>query len=49
MLHTIYQGYRPCGFRQEDILRFPYISLCKTCDTQGGAILAPGAYFEQTW
>ena len=32
MLHTKYQCSRPCGFRQEDFLCFPYISLCKTCD-----------------
>ena len=22
MLHTKYQGFRPCGFRQEDFFRF---------------------------
>ena len=32
MLHTKYQGSRPCGFSQEDFSHFPYISLCKTID-----------------
>ena len=36
MLYTKYQGSRPCGFRQEDFSRFPYISLCKICDPGGG-------------
>jgi hypothetical protein len=27
MLHTKYQGSRPCGFRQEAFLRFPYVTL----------------------
>ena len=41
MLHTKYQGSRPCGFRQ-DFFCFPYISLCKTFDTLGGgAIFGP--------
>ena len=36
MLHTKYQGPRPCGFRQEDFMCvFPYISQCKTCDPPG--------------
>ena len=34
MLHTKYQGSRPCGFRQEDFQVFPYISLCKTCNSR---------------
>ena len=42
MLNTKYQGSRPCGFRQEDFVTFSYISLCKTCDPQGQAFLAPG-------
>ena len=29
--------------------RFLYVSLCKTCDLMGGAILGPWSYFEQTW
>ena len=42
MLHTIYQGSRPYGFRQEDFsMFFPYISLCVTCDPFGGAIFGP--------
>ena len=32
MLHTNYQGFRPCGIRHEDYFMFPYISLCKTYD-----------------
>ena len=37
MLHTKYQGSRPCGFRQEDCFsHFAYISFCKTCDPRGG-------------
>ena len=28
MLHTKYQGSGPCGYRQEDLLMFPNISLC---------------------
>ena len=38
MLHTKYQGSRPCGFRKEDFSCFSYISLCKTCDPREGAI-----------
>ena len=42
MQHTKYLGSRPFSFRQEDCFAcFPYISLCKTCDPQGGAISAP--------
>ena len=37
MLHTKYQGSRPCGYRQEDFHCFPYLSLCKTCDPRGGS------------
>ena len=37
ILHTKYQGAKPYGFRQEDILYvFPYIGLCKTCDPKAG-------------
>ena len=43
MLHTKYQGSRPCGFRQEDFSMFPYISLCKTCDSEEGPLLDPRA------
>ena len=35
MLHTKYQGFKPCGFR-EDFSCFLYIRLCTTCDIQGG-------------
>ena len=30
MLHTKYQGFTPCGFWQEEFLRFSYITFCKT-------------------
>ena len=46
MLHTKYQGSKPRGFKQEDFFYvFPYKSLCKACESQGGTIpfLAPGA------
>ena len=36
MLHTKYQGSRPCGFRQKRFFHVsPYISLCKACDPLG--------------
>ena len=41
MLHTKYQGSWPYGFKKEDFHVFPYISLCKTCIPQGGAIFGP--------
>ena len=41
MLHTIYQGSRPYGFRQEYFQVFPYISMCKIWDPQGSAIFRP--------
>ena len=39
MLHTKYQGSRPCGFRQEDLFMF---ALCKTFDPR--AIFLPQGY-----
>ena len=37
MLHTKYQGSRPCGFRHEVFFsRFPYKSLFKTFDPKRG-------------
>ena len=37
ILHTKYQGSRPCSFRQEDCFHVaPYMSLCETCDFRGG-------------
>ena len=41
MLHTKYQDSRPYGFRQEDFSCFYYVSQCKSCDPQGGAIFDP--------
>ena len=38
LVHTKYQGSRPCGFRQEDFFTF---SLFKTFYPQGGAIFDP--------
>ena len=38
MLHTKYQGLRPCGLRQDNFSCFPCIGLCKTCDPQGEPI-----------
>ena len=33
MLHTKYQGYRPCAFRQEDFLKFSsQKSIFSLCD-----------------
>ena len=44
MLYTKYLSSRPYGFRREEFLNvFPYISLCKTCDPWGLAIIGPGA------
>ena len=44
LLHSKYQGSRPCGFKQEDfVLRFfSYISLCKTCDLRVEPFLPHG-------
>ena len=37
ILHTKYQGSRPCGFRQEDFFHVaPYVNLCKTCAPEAG-------------
>ena len=41
MLHTKYQGCRPCGFGQEDFSCFHYISLCKTHDPLGRGQVLP--------
>ena len=44
MLHIKYQGSRPYGFKKkkEDFSCFPYVSLCKTCDPQGGVTFGHG-------
>ena len=42
MLHTRYQGSRPCGFRQEAISYFPYRGLCKTFDPRAGHFWSQG-------
>ena len=41
LLSTKYQGSRPCGFRQEDVFMFPYISLYIKCDPSGQAHFWP--------
>ena len=42
MLHTKYQGSRPCGFRQEDLFMF----LSKTCDPEAGHFWPQGFYLN---
>ena len=45
MLHTKYQGSRPCGFRQEDFFMFlPIKAYVKpvTPEAEPGAIFDPG-------
>ena len=42
MLHTKYQGSKPYGFRQKVFFMFFLISIYKTCDRWGGAILDQG-------
>ena len=37
-----YHGFRTYGFRQEYLNVFPYISLCKTCDSGAGPFLDQG-------
>ena len=44
MLHTKYQGSRPCGFRQEDFSLFS--SLSKTSDPRAEPFLTPGILFK---
>ena len=50
MLHTKYQGSRPCGFRQEDFFMFlPILVLFfKHVTPETGSFLDPGAQFKQT-
>ena len=48
MLHTKYQVSRSWGLIQEYSFHDIPISLCKTCDPQGGPIsLAPGAFLNK--
>ena len=50
MLHTKYEGSRPCGFREDLLIFSPYIiSLCKTFDPGAKPFLVKGILFEQTW
>ena len=42
MLHTKYQGSRPCGFRQEDFFYvFPIQAYVKHLTPRGGPFLGP--------
>ena len=44
MLHTKYQGSRPCGFRQEDFFMFlPILVYVKHVTPGGIAIFGPRA------
>ena len=48
MLHTKYQGSRPCGFRQEDFFMFlPILVYVKYVTPGAGSFLAHGASFKQ--
>ena len=40
---------RLCGFREKNVLRFSYISLCKIDKPRAGQFLAQGSLLEQTW
>ena len=40
LLHTKYQGSKPCGFRHDGFFMCPYLSLCKPCDP-GWVIIGP--------
>ena len=43
MLHTKYQGFRPCGFRQEDFfILLPIKAYVKPVTPEAGPFLAPG-------
>ena len=48
MIHTKHQGSSLVVSDKKIFSRFPYISLCITCDPRGGPIFVPGASFEQT-
>ena len=47
MLHTKYQGSRPCGFRQEDFSCFSSISLCKHVTPGVGQIWPLGQHLNK--
>ena len=43
MLHTKYQGSRPCGFRREDFFKFlPIKAYVKPVFSEAEPFLAPG-------
>ena len=49
VLHTKYQGSRPCGFRQEDFFMFlPILVYVNHVTPRAGSFLAPGAKFILT-
>ena len=41
ILHAKYLSSMPYGFREEDFLRFPYITLCKTKFAPGQGQFCP--------
>ena len=44
MLHTKYQGSRPCGFKQEDLFMFlPKLVYVKHVTPRAGSFLASGS------
>ena len=50
MLHTNYQGSRPCDFRHEVFFHvFSIEAYVKHLTPETGTFLAQGVLFEQTW
>ena len=48
MLHTINQGFRPCGFRREDFLNaFPIYAYVKLVTPGAGHFLPQGHYLNK--
>ena len=47
MLHTIYQDFRTCGFRQEYGLYSPYVRICKILDPMGWPFLPKEYYLNK--
>ena len=44
-IHTKHQSSRLCGFREEEFLRFSYITLCRSDKPWGGAVFWPGGHY----
>ena len=36
MLYSNCEGFRHSGYRLEDILSYPYVSICEACDPRPG-------------